>query len=31
MLIYMGEDYPLLVDGTGKEDFFPSVYVCTAY
>jgi translation initiation factor 2D len=31
MLIYMGEDYPLLVDGTGKDDFFPSLYVCAAY
>ena len=31
MLIYIGEDYPLFVDGTGKEDFFPSVYTCTAY
>ena len=31
LLIYMGEEYPLFVDGTGKEDFFPSVYTCTAY
>lgn len=31
MLIYVGEDYPLIVDGTGKDDFFPSVYTCTAY
>ena len=31
MLIYIGEDYPLLVDGTGKEDFFPSIYLCHAY
>lgn len=31
MLIYVGEDYPLLVDGTGKEDFFPSIYACTAF
>lgn len=31
MLIYSGEDYPLLVDSTGKEDFFPSIYVCASY
>jgi len=31
MLIYIGEDYPLFVDGTGKEDFFPSTYLCHAY
>ena len=31
MLIYIGDEYPLFVDGTGKEDFFPSVYTCTAY
>jgi predicted ribosome-associated RNA-binding protein Tma20 len=31
MLIYVSEDYPLLVDGTGKEDFFPSIYACTAF
>jgi translation initiation factor 2D len=31
MLIYVGEDYPLFVDGTGKEDYFPSLYVCSAY
>ena len=24
-------DYPLFVDGTGKEDYFPSLYVCAAY
>ena len=31
MLIYVGDSYPLFVDGTGKEDFFPTIYVCTAY
>lgn len=31
MLIYSGEEYPLLVDSTGKDDFFPSLYVCAAY
>jgi translation initiation factor 2D len=31
MLIYIGDDYPLFVDGTGKEDFFPSIYACTLY
>ena len=31
MMIYVGEDYPLFVDGTGKDDFFPSIYTCTAY
>ena len=31
MLIYMGDEFPLFVDGTGKEDYFPSVYTCTAY
>lgn len=31
MLIYMGDDYPLIVDATGKEDYFPSVYVTIAY
>ena len=31
MLIYIGDEYPIFVDGTGKEDFFPSIYTCTAY
>ena len=31
VLIYMGDDFPLFVDGTGKEDFFPTVYLCAAY
>lgn len=31
MLIYSGEQYPLLVDGTGKDDFFPSIYVCSVF
>lgn len=31
MQIFMGEEYPLLVDGTGKDDYFPSIYTCTAY
>lgn len=31
MLIYVTDDYPLFVDGTGKEDYFPSLYVCAAY
>lgn len=31
MQIYLGEEYPLLVDGTGKDDYFPSLYVCAAY
>ena len=31
MLIYLGEDYPLFVDGTGKDDYFPSVYLATAF
>jgi len=31
VLIYMGDEYPLFTDGTGKEDFFPSIYLCTAY
>jgi translation initiation factor 2D len=31
MLIYVTDEYPLIVDGTGKEDFFPSIYVCSAF
>ena len=31
MLIYISEDEPLFVDGTGKEDYFPSIYLCAAY
>ena len=31
MIIYQGNDYPILVDGTGKSDFFPSVYTLEAY
>jgi len=31
MLIYNGEDYPLFIDGTGKHNYFPSLYVVTAY
>lgn len=31
MLIYNGDEYPLFVDGTGKHDYFPSVYTCQAY
>ena len=31
MLIYNGDEFPLFVDGTGKNDYFPSVYTCQAY
>lgn len=31
MVLYNGEEYPLFVDGTGKNDYFPSVYTCEAY
>lgn len=31
MLIYNGNDYPVFVDGTGKGDFFPSLYSVQAY
>ena len=31
MLIYNGNDYPLFVDGTGKGDYFPSIYSAHAY
>jgi translation initiation factor 2D len=31
MIIYNGNDYPLFVDGTGKNDYFPSLYVAIAY
>ena len=31
MVIYNGNDYPLFVDGTGKNDYFPSLYSCQAY
>ncbi len=30
-MIYNGNDYPLFVDGTGKNDFFPSLYTAIAY
>ena len=31
MLIYTTDEFPLFVDGTGKEDYFLSVYTCTAF
>lgn len=31
MIIYNGNDYPLFVDGTGKNDYFPSLYTAIAY
>lgn len=31
MIIYNGNDYPLFVDGTGKNDYFPSLYAAMAY
>jgi hypothetical protein len=31
MLIYNGNDYPLFVDGTGKNDYFPSLYAAMAF
>jgi predicted ribosome-associated RNA-binding protein Tma20 len=31
MLIYVSDDFPLFVDGTGKEEFFLSVYTGAAY
>lgn len=31
MLIFNGDDDPLFVDGTGKNDFFPSIYTMIAY
>jgi predicted ribosome-associated RNA-binding protein Tma20 len=31
MLIYTGEEYPIIVDGTGKNDYFPTVYACEAF
>lgn len=30
-MIYNGNDYPLFVDGTGKNDFFPSLYTAIAF
>lgn len=31
MIIYNGNDYPIFVDGTGKGDYFPSIYTCEAF
>lgn len=31
MIIYNGNDYPLFVDGTGKNDYFPSLYTAIAF
>jgi translation elongation factor P/translation initiation factor 5A len=31
MVIYNGNDYPLFVDGTGKNDYFPSLYTAIAF
>ena len=31
MLIYNGEEYPIFVDGTGKNNYFPSLYIVMAY
>ena len=31
MIIYNGNEYPLFVDGTGKGDFFPSLYLVYSY
>jgi predicted ribosome-associated RNA-binding protein Tma20 len=31
MLIYNGNDYPIIVDGTGKHNYFPSIYLASAY
>ena len=31
MLIYTADSMPLFVDGTGKGDFFPSLYTVSAY
>lgn len=31
MLIFSGDEYPLLVDGTGKNDYFPTLYTMIAY
>jgi hypothetical protein len=31
MIIYNGNDYPLFVNGTGKNDYFPSLYTVIAY
>jgi translation initiation factor 2D len=31
MLLYVSDDYPLFVDGTGKEEYFLSVYTGAAY
>ena len=30
-LIYVTDDYPVFVDGTGKGEFFPSLYALSAY
>ena len=31
MVIYTADGVPLFVDGTGKGDFFPSLYMAAAY
>lgn len=31
IIIYNGNEYPLVVDGTGKNDYFPTIYACSAY
>ena len=31
MLIYTSEAYPLFVDGTGKGDYFPTIYSACAF
>lgn len=31
MIIYNGNDYPLFVDESGKNDYFPSLYTVIAY
>jgi translation initiation factor 2D len=31
MIIYNGNDYPIFVDGTGKNDYFPSLYAVMAF
>lgn len=31
IIIYNGNEYPLVVDGTGKNDYYPTIYACSAY
>lgn len=31
MMIYNGNDYPIFIDGTGKHNYFPSLYIASAY